>query len=518
MPVKKSDRRNSYHSASSGGEYRRHGSSRGLEVYDPYGPGDRRKADYRQDRKEPRRRVDSADHRRHRRVPRFGTVVFLLILLYIIINLISYSTSDPIAGYEVRTGSLSSDQIYTGIALREEEIVDSEYDGYVNYFDKDADRIGVGQLAYTVDESGQVQEYLTSEMAGGTLLEDSDYQKLQSDIVDYLSDYSPTDFASVYDFRDSLRSTVQKMSSSYVLDDISQLSDSGLSSSIHQCTAKDTGIITFNTDSMAGKTFDDLTADDFTADAENALTKTEFENNQLVVTGDPVYRLCTNENWSVAIKTTQDTAQSLSDAQYVQVRFLKNRDTIWAYVSATKSMEDGSALVNLSFSNSMIDFCDDRYIKLELLTEQETGLKVPNSSIIQSDFFLVPKDYITTGPSGNQGVLLETYDQDGAKSVTFTEAAPYSETDDSYYLDESVLKAGDVIDKPDSTDTYTISDQGELTGVYNINRGYAEFREISILYQNDEYSIVEPNTLYGLREYDHIVLDASSVTPDTIIY
>lgn len=38
------------------------------------------------------------------------------------------------------------------------------------------------------------------------------------------------------------------------------------------------------------------------------------------------------------------------------------------------------------------------------------------------------------------------------------------------------------------------------------------------MYQNDEYSIVEPNTLYGLSEYDHIVLNASEVTPDTIIY
>ena len=166
----------------------------------------------------------------------------------------------------------------------------------------------------------------------------------------------------------------------------------------------------------------------------------------------------------------------------------------------------------------MIDCCSDRYEKIELITEQEKGLKVPNSAIVKSEFFLVPKDYVTTGTSGNQGVLLETYDENGTKSVRFTTAVPYSEKDDYYYLDQSVLKAGDVIDKPDSTDTYTISDMDELIGVYNINRGYADFREVKILYQNDEYSIVEPNTLYGLSEYDHIVLNASEVTPDTIIY
>lgn len=95
---------------------------------------------------------------------------------------------------------------------------------------------------------------------------------------------------------------------------------------------------------------------------------------------------------------------------------------------------------------------------------------------------------------------------------------PYSETDTDYYLDENTLSAGDVIDKPDSTDTFTLSAQDGLTGVYNINKGYADFRQITILYQNEEYSIVQSNTTYGLSEYDHIVLDASAVTPDTLVY
>lgn len=461
----------------------------------------------------------SAQRRRSKRrhTPHISVFLFLIILLYLIINLVSYTRSSAVAGYEVRTGSLSGNQIYTGIVLRQEEVEGSEYDGYVNYFHKNEDRIGVGQLAYTVDESGQIMEYLSSASSDDSFLNDSDYQQIQTDIVTFLDGFDASSFSSVYEFRDELKSSVQKMASSYVLDDIDQLSGSDLSSSIHECTAKNTGIITFNTDSMAGKTFDDLTSEDFAPASQSALKKTEFENNQLVVKGDPVYRLCTSENWSVAIETDSDTAKALVDEAYIQVRFLKNQETLWASVSS-RTDDTGGTLVNLSFSNSMIDFCNDRYVRLELLTEQKKGLKVPNTSIVQSDFFLVPKDYITTGPSGNQGVLLETYDEDGVKSIVFTEATPYSEADDSYYLDESVLKAGDVIDKPDSTDTFTISDQAQLTGVYNINRGYADFREISILYQNDEYAIVQPNSPYGLREYDHIVLNASAVTPDTIIY
>ena len=67
-------------------------------------------------------------------------------------------------------------------------------------------------------------------------------------------------------------------------------------------------------------------------------------------------------------------------------------------------------------------------------------------------------------------------------------------------------------------DKDTISKTGTLVGVYNINKGYAEFREVNILYQNDKYSIVKPNTTYGLSTYDYIVLDAAAVNENDLVY
>ena len=67
-------------------------------------------------------------------------------------------------------------------------------------------------------------------------------------------------------------------------------------------------------------------------------------------------------------------------------------------------------------------------------------------------------------------------------------------------------------------ETYTVSKRGGLIGVYNINKGYADFKQIQILYQNDEYSIVKSNTEYGLNVYDYIALDAESVTVNDFIY
>ena len=44
---------------------------------------------------------------------------------------------------------------------------------------------------------------------------------------------------------------------------------------------------------------------------------------------------------------------------------------------------------------------------------------------------------------------------------------------------------------------------------YNINQGYAVFRQIEILDQNEEYCIVDQGTSYGLRAFDYIARDGA---------
>ena len=46
---------------------------------------------------------------------------------------------------------------------------------------------------------------------------------------------------------------------------------------------------------------------------------------------------------------------------------------------------------------------------------------------------------------------------------------------------ETALRIGDTLIKPDSNETYTLSSLGTLVGVYNINKGYADFKLINVL-------------------------------------
>jgi hypothetical protein len=300
-----------------------------------------------------------------------------------------------------------------------------------------------------------------------------------------------------------------------MLENVNAVNGASNTSLITSGYASESGIVIYSTDGYENLTLQDMKAEYF--DQDN-YEKNYLVNNELIAKDDPVYKMATNEDWSIVIQTDEDMAEQLVEEEYVEVRFLKNQYTAWGEV-ASYTNEAGDTFVSLSFTNSMITFCTDRFIDIELLLEDEKGLKIPNSSIVEKEFFIVPKEYVTKGgDSGNDGVLLETYDEEGNATTEFVETTIYQETDTDYYLDDTVLRAGNYIIKPESTAKYAISKTGSLIGVYNINKGYADFKQITILYQNDEYAIVKPNTMYGLNVYDYIVLDAATVSDNQFIY
>ena len=175
--------------------------------------------------------------------------------------------------------------------------------------------------------------------------------------------------------------------------------------------------------------------------------------------------------------------------------------------------------MNLSLKSGMIRYADERYLDVELMIEDISGLKIPKSAIITKNFFTVPKEYFFLGGDSKKNGLLVKQVLNGEESVaSFISPTIYFETEEYYYIDSEELAYGDVVYKENSKDQYVIgSDIGELIGVYNINKGYAVFKQINILYENNEYAIVETKTSYGISPYDHIALDASTVTENQII-
>ena len=246
--------------------------------------------------------------------------------------------------------------------------------------------------------------------------------------------------------------------------------------------------------------------------------KKDLVSNELVSAGDAVYKICNKEEWALVIPVEETKATELLEEGYVKVRFMKNQAEAWGAVTILQNA-DGNTYAQLTFTNSMVNFINDRFLEVELLLNEETGLKIPNTSIVEREFFLIPENYIVkSGDTKSYGVMREAVLESGEPTTEYVEVSVYSLVDGEYYVDAGVIDSGDHIMAPDTLETYTVSKRATLIGVYNMNKGYADFRQIEILYQNEEYAIVKPNTEYGLNVYDLIVQDASSVEVDQFIY
>ena len=87
--------------------------------------------------------------------------------------------------------------------------------------------------------------------------------------------------------------------------------------------------------------------------------------------------------------------------------------------------------------------------------------------------------------------------------------------------DFSNLKVGDTVIEPteENPNTYAISEVETMKGVFVGNSSIAKFTAITIIGQNEEYTIVSPgSSSYELQAYDTIVSDAKNIGENQTLY
>ena len=449
-----------------------------------------------------------------------GIAIFAVILLYVIICLFISSKNETIAGYQVKTGTLSENRQYSAIALRDETEVVSDYSGYVNYFIREGERSAYANLVYCIDETGKISDLIGKSPIEDNSLSKAELKALKQDIMLFAKTFDEKTFSDAKAFSNRTVNALSQIENRRIIEDVTQITSDHSNDMINFCRAKASGITLFYHDGFESLKAGDLTPDSF--DKEK-YQRTDLLNDDLVEAGSFVYKYVDNENWSLVILASPEEAKRVSSMDYVEVKFLKTLTSSWGKVTVVKETPDYS-IIELSFTNSMVAFCKDRFVDIELLVEEDTGLKIPNSAIAEKAFFLIDKEYVTKGGNASGLSVLRKEQGDNGETVKNVEISVYKEDADVYYVDTTSLSVGNILIKPETAVTsedsnvFVVGKQGTLTGVYNINKGYADFNRIEILYSNDEYTIIEPNISYGLRAYDYIALDASIVSDKDFVY
>ncbi len=442
-----------------------------------------------------------------------GVVVFAFVLIYFLVYLFQFLTQTHVTIYEVQNGQIMVSYHYTGLVLRSETVTYADDAGQLNYYSKEGEKAGYGDLICSIDAEGSLSREITEAGTDGTSLTMSDLMDIQQMVTDYTYDHSDEQFYNVYSFGKNLNAEVQE---NLYLTALENLGSQTNASTFSFVTAAEDGILAFYTDG-----YEDVTPDTFTADMYDtaSYTKENLKGNTSAADGQALYKTVTDENWYLMIPLDPDAAYMYeaqmepgSDSFLIYVTFKK--DEAQTYAEAQIRDYDGQDFLVLSFNSSMIRYVSDRYLEVELGSGENAGLKIPNSAITQKEFLVVPPEYISNGNnSADTGVILIGTDKQGAETAEFVSA-------DVYYVDEETgnyciagegLMRGVVLQKPDSADRYMVSDTVERDGVYNVNKGYAVFKLIDVISSNGEYTIVASGTSYGLAMYDRIALDGSSI-------
>ncbi len=442
-----------------------------------------------------------------------GILIFTLILLYLIVTVFTYATSKRISTYEVRRGSIVKDNSYNGLILRQEVTAAAESGGYISYFRNENSKVKTGSNIYAVSPMRLDIEVSTEteEFTFGTEVQKNLMLKTQN----FNENFHPQKFSSVYTLKNELIGILRDASNQSKMTRLDTLISQN-SGNIHVGKSAADGILVRTIDGYESLSEQTLKPEDFDRTSYSAV---RLEDQAEVGAGDIVYKLVTGEEWYVYIQLDKAMAEELAETTYIKTRIDKDNETVWADFSILQI--DENYYGKLLFDNSMIRYAGDRFLNIELITEQESGLKIPKSAVIEKEFYVVPSEYLTSNKSGTaQGVLVrKKNDESGELEEVFQAADIYYMTEKGdFYLDPEDFGPNTFLMKEGSSETFLLKDQDALQGVYNINQGYAVFRRVLILCENADYYIVEEGASYSLSNYDHIVLDGNMVEDSEVVF
>lgn len=448
-----------------------------------------------------------------------GIILFGIIFLYIVINIFVYISRDKITFYEIVEGTSSKSANYSynnSLILRDETVYYADTSGYINFYARESSRVSLNTTLYSIDETGTITELLSSESDNAATFTDEDIEAIQSVLSNFTSNFDEMNFSSVYDFKSSLEGTVVESINNNALASIYESLGSSADSNMFQINkSSGAGIVEYSIDNYEDFDYTSISQSDF--DLSNYI-KAGYVSGDLVESGDPLYKIISDEKWNIIISLSDYDVEKYQDTSVVKIKFLKDGITAKANMEIF-SGSDGENYGLLTLYNYMIRYASDRYIDIQIVEDQVSGLKIPKTSLVTKDFYIIPIDYaVKGGSSNNLGFMLKTYDDSGDVTSEFIEPEIFYADDQYYYVETGAIETGSIILGDDTNESYTVNETAELVGVYNINNGYTKFVQVNILSETDEYYIVESETTYGLVIYDHIILDSSTVSDNQVIF
>lgn len=446
-----------------------------------------------------------------------GTIPFLMILIYILGHLLNYVSQEELAVYEVIQSQIHESIQSTGLILRDEKVVKGGDSGYINYYVSEGELVAKNGLVYSCDETGEVHEYISNLMEQQKVVSAEDYTDIRDTLEEFGESYSDSKFQHVYDLKYNLENQALKLGDTVMAEHMDEIESKMGTKSFIKNYSIGHGIVTYIEDGYEGKKFSDLTAEDFEV---ASYKKTDLKKNKKVKKGESVYRLTESQEFQIVLLLNKQEYKKVKDRKKLTVHFADGEYSSTCPVKFKKKSDGYYAVLTLR--DYLPRFATERYVDVEIEVKSEDGLKIPNTALVEKEFYKIPKAYLTGKIASNKTLMVKKQDKKGRISFESlsVDIGKYQEDEEGngyYYVMKEEVPDNTLISMPDSDQTMLLHDTVSLPGVYNINRGYADFRCVDILMENEDYTIVKQDVTNSIALFDRIVLNGNTTENNEII-
>ena len=447
-----------------------------------------------------------------------GTVVFLLIIIYLAGNLIRYMGRKHLAVYEVSNSEISDTISGTGVILRTEKIYSTTDEGYIHNYLPDGARVRKGGIVYTLDKTGKIQEEINQIIENNQEAVHLETTSILEDLRVFSDSFNESDFYMVGETGNQLQHDLLSYTGTLLSENKKELEKKYGKDCYIEVRSQESGLVSYSSDGL-----EDLTEDTLTKKVMSGkMHMQDLRTNDKAGTGTTVYRLTTSQLWKIILPLTKDEfarIKNLEENGRSQVNITIEKDDFQTTVPFECIEKNGQGYLKLSFRDYVQRYLNQRYLSVKVLLAQGSGLKIPASSLVERGAFRVPEAFLTKGSNTEtrNHVNLVYKDKKGKEKVKQVTVKVFDTQDGMVSIYSSELRQGDRIERLDDATTYSLDKMSVSYGVYTVNSGYAVFCHVDITERNEDYCIVSPDTS-EIKLYDRIVLNSNTISESETIY
>ena len=468
---------------------------------------------------------------------------FLFVLIYM--GRAAHAFFTPGVSTEVvRLGTVEAQRTITGIIIRDEEVFYADRAGTLRFHIDDFDRVRPGAHIASIQDSDAIGDidddmhYLENlimslqDMRHSTIVApqvERANANLRNMVNNNIHNFTTGNLAEIQNLHERLSDVSARRNRLIISENRDVRSDWGRAHDQLETRRRMNSSDMYATRSGIMSPIIDGKEDIFTLENKRDLTREQLRftidhstivPGREIAEGEPAFKIVGN-NWYIAALIPNDMAQGWEEG---------DERTIFVFNEATSNydpmrmrlvhIESGARdqIVILRSTRNATDFLSQRNISIRTTDLVSRGLTIPASAVTTRSYYRLPRTHI----SGIDDYYLQHRTDYAIRLIPINIS---SRTDTHVMIPaESInLSFGDILAPTSLLGEYhelTESDIALVHGVYLANLGIAEFRQINLdmeLSELDGLVLLDANRNPGIRQFDTIVTDASTVTQGQIV-